>query len=104
VGVPRQKPPRRADIRALMTMLLTPDRFTRRCAAELPRRISAREPEILRAYADVLIGLLIELPQSRRWTCRYCQSSAARLRRRIARDEKQPRVLRLPSLRSGRSG
>jgi hypothetical protein len=73
-----QKPPRRAAVRDLMTALLTPDRFTRRCAADLARRISAREPGILRAYADVLIDLLSELPLTE-WQARGYVTLAAAL-------------------------
>jgi hypothetical protein len=54
--------PRRTAIRDLMTELLSPDPFTRRCAADLARRVSAREPGILRKYADVLIELVAEIP------------------------------------------
>ncbi|MFZ1087064.1 MAG: hypothetical protein WAN35_19035 [Terracidiphilus sp.] len=73
-----QKPPRRAAIRELMRELLAPDRFTRRCAADLARRISAREPGILRAYADVLIDLLTELPLDE-WQARGYVTLAAAL-------------------------
>jgi hypothetical protein len=73
-----QKPPRRAAIRALMSELLAPDRFARRCAADLARRISAREPGILRAYAPVLIDLLSELPLDE-WQARGYITLAAAL-------------------------
>jgi hypothetical protein len=73
-----QKPPRRAAVRDLMTALLSPDRFTRRCAADLARRISAREPGILRAYAPVLIDLLSELPLDE-WQARGYVTLAAAL-------------------------
>ena len=73
-----QKPPRRAAIRDLMTALLSPDRFTRRCAADLARRVSAREPGILRAYASVLIDLLAELPLEE-WQARGYVTLAAAL-------------------------
>jgi hypothetical protein len=45
----RQPPPRRAAIRDLMTSLLSGDSFTSRCAADLARRVSARELGILRS-------------------------------------------------------
>jgi hypothetical protein len=73
-----QRPPRRAAIRALMRELLTPDPFARRCAADLARRISAREPGILRAYAPVLIDLLTELPLAE-WQARGYVTQAAAL-------------------------
>jgi len=56
------RPPRRAATRALIQELLTPDPYTRRCAADLARRISAREPGVLKAYAGVTIDLVGELP------------------------------------------
>lgn len=73
-----RKPPRRAAIRELMNELLAPDRFTRRCAADLARRISAREPGILRAYSAVLIDLLTELPLEE-WQARGYVTLAAAL-------------------------
>ncbi|MGO9339958.1 MAG: hypothetical protein ACLPY1_20860 [Terracidiphilus sp.] len=57
----RHKPPRRAAIRELITELLSPEPFARRCAADLARRVSAREPGVLKNYADVLIDLVSEL-------------------------------------------
>jgi hypothetical protein len=72
-----QPPPRRAALRELMKELLSPDPFARRCAADLARRISAREPGILRAYAPVLIDLLTELPLPE-WQARgYITQTAA---------------------------
>ncbi len=55
-------PPRRAAVRDLVRELLSEDPFERRCAADLARRVSAREPGILKRYADVLIDLAAELP------------------------------------------
>jgi hypothetical protein len=73
----RQPPPRRAAIRDLMTELLSPDSFTRRCTADLARRVSAREPGILRKYADVLIELVAEIPMDQ-WQARgYVTLTAA---------------------------
>ena len=72
-----QPPPRRAAIRDLMTELLSLDSFTRRCAADLARRVSAREPGILRKYADVLIELIAENPRDQ-WQARgYMTLTAA---------------------------
>src|SRR5271157_4640141 len=72
-----QPPPRRAATRDLMTELLSPNPFARRCAADLARRVSAREPGILRKYADVLIDLVAELPMDQ-WQARgYVTLSAA---------------------------
>jgi hypothetical protein len=73
----RQPPPRRAAIRDLMTSLLSADSFTSRCAADLARLVSAREPGILRKYADVLIDLVAEIPADR-WQARgYVTLTAA---------------------------
>jgi hypothetical protein len=74
----RQPPPRRAAIRDLMTELLSPDPFTRRCAADLARRVSARERGILRKYADVLIELVAEIPADQ-WQARGYMTLAAAL-------------------------
>jgi hypothetical protein len=72
-----QPPPRRAAIRGLMEELLSPDPFASRCAADLARRVSAREPGILRRHADVLIGLAAELPPEQ-WQARgYVMLAAA---------------------------
>jgi len=53
-----RRPPRRAAVRELMAELLSPNPFARRCAADLARRVSLREPGILRKYAGVLIDLV----------------------------------------------
>ena len=55
-------PPRRTAIRDLMTGLLSTNPYARRCAADLARLISAREPGILGRYADVLIDLVSDTP------------------------------------------
>jgi hypothetical protein len=73
-----QPPPRRAAIRGLMTELLSPDPFAVRCAADLARRVSAREPGILRGYADVLAGLAAELTPEQ-WQARSYVTLAAAL-------------------------
>jgi hypothetical protein len=73
-----QKPPRRVAIRDLMNELLAPDPYTRRCAADLARLVSAREPGVLRAYASVLIDLLSELPPEQ-WQARGYVTLAAAL-------------------------
>ena len=73
----RQAPPRKAAVRDLMTELLSPDPFDCRCAADLARRVSAREPGILGKYADVLIDLAGELPLEQ-WQARgYVLMAAA---------------------------
>ena len=74
-------PPRRAAIRGLMTDLLSPDPFACRCAADLARRVSAREPGILRGYADLLAGLAAELPPEQ-WQARGYVTLAAALNAR----------------------
>jgi hypothetical protein len=74
----RVSPPRRAAIRDLMAELLSPKPFTRRSAADLARRVSAREPGILGKYADVLIELLAEIPVDQ-WQARGYVALAAAL-------------------------
>lgn len=71
-----QRPPRRAAIHELMKALLAPDPFSRRCAADLARRVNAREPGILRAYAGVLTDLAGELPLAE-WQARGYVTLAA---------------------------
>jgi hypothetical protein len=68
---------RRAAIRDLMTELLSDNPFARRCAADLARRVSAREPGVLRRYADVLIDLLVEIPMNEWQACGYVALAAA---------------------------
>jgi hypothetical protein len=58
----RKPPPRRAAIRELMKAILSLDPYTRRCAVDLARRVSAREPGIFSNYADLLIDLVAEIP------------------------------------------
>jgi hypothetical protein len=74
-------PPRRAAIRGLMAELLSADPFAVRCAADLARRVSAREPVILQQYADVLAGLAAELPPEQ-WQARGYVALAAALNAR----------------------
>ena len=74
----RRPPPRRAAIRDLMTVLLSENPFDCRCAADLARRVSAREPGILAQYADVLIDLAAELPLEQ-WQARGYVTLAAAL-------------------------
>lgn len=70
-------PPRRAAIRDLMAEVLSPDPFSRRCAADLARRVSAREPGVLRKFAGVLIDLLAEIPPEEWQTRGYLAMAAA---------------------------
>jgi hypothetical protein len=73
-----QPPPRRAAIRELMKELLSESPFDRRCAADLARRVSEREPGILKEYAGVLIDLAAQLPLDQ-WQARgYVTLAAAR--------------------------
>jgi hypothetical protein len=74
----RQPPPRKAAVRDLMTELLSSSPFACHCAADLARRVSAREPGILRQYAPVLIGLVAELPLNQ-WQARGYATLAAAL-------------------------
>jgi len=73
-----QPPPRKAALRDLMTELLSPSPYARRCAADLARRVSAREPGILGKYASVLIDLVAELPLEQ-WQARGYATLAAAL-------------------------
>jgi hypothetical protein len=60
-----------------MNELLSESPFDRRCAADLARRISARQPGILRRYADVLIDLFAEIPLAQWQTRGYLSMAAA---------------------------
>jgi hypothetical protein len=73
-----QPVPRRAAVRKLMKELLSESPFERRCAADMARRVSAREPGILKAYAGVLIDLGAELPPEQ-WQARGYVTLAAAL-------------------------
>jgi hypothetical protein len=73
-----QPPPRRAAIRELMKELLSESPFACRCAADLARRVSEREPGILKEYTGVLIDLAAQLPLEQ-WQARgYVTLAAAR--------------------------
>jgi hypothetical protein len=61
--------PRRATVRELMGELCSEDPFDHRCAAELARLVSRREPGILAAYEDVLAEVAAELPMEE-WQAR----------------------------------
>jgi len=74
----RQPPPRKAAVRDLMTELLSPNPYACRCAADLARRVSAREPGILGKYAGVLIDLAAQLPLHQ-WQARGYVTLAAAL-------------------------
>lgn len=71
------RPPRRTAIRNLMAELLSPDPFSRRCAADLARRVSAREPGVLQKFGSVLVDLLAELPPNEWQTRGYVALAAA---------------------------
>ncbi|MGA3373992.1 MAG: hypothetical protein ABSC48_19805 [Terracidiphilus sp.] len=71
-----QRSPRRAAIRELMKELLSESPFDRRCAADLARRVSEREPGILKEYAGVLIDLAAQLPLDQ-WQARGYVTLAA---------------------------
>lgn len=77
----RAPPPRRAAIHDLMSELLSMNPYARRCAADLARLVSAREPGILGNYADVLIGLVAETPLDQ-WQARGYITLAAALNAR----------------------
>jgi hypothetical protein len=71
------KPHRRSAVRDLIDELLSPDPFARRCAADLARRVSEREPGILKTHADVLIDMAARLPDQEWQTCGYAAMAAA---------------------------
>jgi hypothetical protein len=73
----RQPPPRRTVIRDLVDELKSKEPFARRCAADLARRVSAREPGILRRYAGLLIDLVAQLPEDEWQTRGYLIQAAA---------------------------
>lgn len=88
----RQKPPRRAATRELIKELLSPEPFARRCAADLARQVSLREPGILKNYADVLIDLVSELPDDQ-WQERGYIAMAAALNTATPTQRKRLAVL-----------
>jgi hypothetical protein len=61
--------PRKAAVRELIRELCSDDPFDHRCAAELARLVSRREPGILAAYGDVLAEVAAELPMEE-WQAR----------------------------------
>ncbi len=58
----RKPPPRQAAVRNLMSQLISTDPLARRSASDVARRVSAREPDCLRGYADLLIDVAMEIP------------------------------------------
>jgi hypothetical protein len=72
-----QSPPRRAAIRDLVAELQSRDTFSLRCAADVARRISAREPGILQAHTGRLIDLAAQLPGDEWQTRGYLVMTAA---------------------------
>ena len=61
--------PRKAAIRELMQQLCSDDPYDHRCAAELARLVSRREPGLLATYADLLTEVAAELP-AEEWQAR----------------------------------
>jgi hypothetical protein len=61
--------PRKTAIRELIRELCSDDPFDHRCAAELARLVSRREPGILSAYGDILAEVAAELPMEE-WQAR----------------------------------
>lgn len=61
--------PRKAAIRELMQQLCSDDPYDHRCAAELARLVSRREPGLLANYADLLTEVAAELP-AEEWQAR----------------------------------
>lgn len=61
--------PRKAAVRELIRELCSEGAFEHRCAAELARLVSRREPGILAAYGDVLAEVAAVLPMDE-WQAR----------------------------------
>jgi hypothetical protein len=61
--------PRKTAVRELIRGLCSDDAFDHRCAAELARLVSRREPGILAAYGDVLAEVAAEFPMEE-WQAR----------------------------------
>jgi hypothetical protein len=61
--------PRRTAIRDLTRKLCSPDAFNHRCAAEVARLISRREPGILATCSDLLVDIASTLPKEE-WQAR----------------------------------
>jgi hypothetical protein len=61
--------PRKAAIRELIRELCSADPYDHRCAAELARLVSRREPGVLAAYADLLAEVAEQLPMEE-WQAR----------------------------------
>jgi len=72
-----QPPPRRAAIRELIAELHSDEPFALRCAADLARRVSARQPGILSRHAARVIDLIAQLPDSQWQTRGYLVQAAA---------------------------
>jgi hypothetical protein len=65
----RKPGPRKAAIRELIRELCSDDPFDHRCAAELARLVSRREPGILAEYGDVVAEVAASLPMEE-WQAR----------------------------------
>jgi hypothetical protein len=61
--------PRRTAVRELIRELCSDDPFDHRCAAELARLVSRREPDILAAYSDLLVEVAATFPMEE-WQAR----------------------------------
>jgi hypothetical protein len=61
--------PRRTAVRELIRELCSDDPFDHRCAAELARLVSRREPDILAAYSDLLVEVAATSPMEE-WRAR----------------------------------
>ncbi len=61
--------PRKTAVRELIRELCSDDPFDHRCAAELARLVSRREPGILAAFGDVLAEVAAALPMEE-WQAR----------------------------------
>ncbi len=65
----RKARPRRAAIAGLLRELLSDDPFDHRCAAEVARLVSQREPKILAPYANLLAEVAATFP-TEEWQAR----------------------------------
>lgn len=61
--------PRKRAVRELIGEMCSEDPFEHRCAAELARLVSRRQPGILAAFGDVLAEAAAELPREE-WQAR----------------------------------
>jgi hypothetical protein len=79
---------RRTAIRELMEQLAGADAYEHRCAAEVARLVSRRQPDVLAEYSDLLAGAAAELP-AEEWQARGYVIVAAALNAATAAERKR---------------